>query len=67
MKLWNIKTNECVGTFDEHSDKAWALSVSRDEKRFVSGAADGKLILWKDVTEEKREEELEQRQEILLK
>ena len=67
LKLWNIKTSECVGTFDEHEDKAWALTVSNDESRIVSGAADGKLIVWKDVTEEKREEELEQRKEVLLK
>lgn len=67
LKLWNIKTNECVGTFDKHDDKAWALCVSKDENKFISGGADGKLIIWKDVTHEKREEELEQRQEVLLK
>ena len=67
IKIWNIKTNECVGSFDEHNDKTWALCISKDEKKFLSGGADGKLIIWRDVTEEKREEELEQRQEIVLK
>ncbi|CAF0778878.1 unnamed protein product [Brachionus calyciflorus] len=67
IKLWNIKSNECVGTFDEHEDKVWALNVSKDENRFVSGGADGKLIVWKDVTGELYEEELEKREEILLK
>ncbi len=41
--------------------------MSKNEERFISGGADGKLILWKDVTHEKKEEELEKRQEILLK
>jgi len=40
--------------------------VSKDEKRFVSGGADGRLVIWKDVTEEEREIELEKREEILL-
>ena len=66
IKLWNIKTNECVSTFDEHSDKIWALSVTKNEERFISGGADGKLVLWKDVTTEEREKELEKREEILL-
>jgi len=67
LKLWNIKTNECVGTFDEHEDKAWALCVSPNEERIITGGADGKLIVWNDVTSEHREEELEKREEILLK
>ena len=67
IKLWSIKSNECVGTFDEHDDKLWALCVSKDEMKFVSGGADGKLIVWKDVTEELYEEELEKREEVLLK
>lgn len=56
-----------MGTFDNHDDKAWALCVSKDEKRVLSGGADGRLVIWKDVTEEKREGVLVQRQEILLK
>ena len=56
-----------MGTFDEHEDKAWALSINKDESRYVSGGADGRLIVWKDITEEEREEELEKREEVLLK
>jgi len=33
----------------------------------LSGGADGRLVIWRDVTEEKREELMEQRQEVLLK
>ena len=66
LKLWNIKSNDCVGTFDEHDNKVWALCVSKDEMKFVSGDADGKLVVWKDVTEEELEEELEKREEIIL-
>jgi U3 small nucleolar RNA-associated protein 13 len=67
IKLWNIKNDECVGTFDEHEDKLWALCVSSDEETFVSGGADGRLNVWKDVTSELYEEEMEQREDIILK
>ena len=66
IKLWNIKTNECVGTFDEHSNKTWSLCVSKDENKFVSGGADGRLVIWKDISQEEREDELEKREELLL-
>jgi U3 small nucleolar RNA-associated protein 13 len=67
IKLWNRKADECVGTFDEHSDKLWALCVSKDEMKFVSGGADGKINVWKDVTSELYEEEMEKRNDIILK
>jgi U3 small nucleolar RNA-associated protein 13 len=67
IKLWSIKTSECVGTFDEHEDKCWSLLVARDEQRVISGGADGRLIVWRDITDEILGEELEKREEILLK
>ncbi len=30
VKLWNVRSAECVATFDEHSDKIWALAVGGD-------------------------------------
>lgn len=46
IKLWNIKSSECVKTLDAHEDKVWALDVSRDEETLVSGAGDAAVILW---------------------
>lgn len=66
VKLWNISNNECVNTFDEHDDKIWAFCMSKDEKKFVTGAADGKLVVWKDVSNEAIEIEMENRETILL-
>jgi len=47
VKLWTIKSNECVKTFDEHEDKVWALAVSENEDTFITGSADSNLIVWK--------------------
>lgn len=46
VKLWTIKSSECVRTFDEHDAKVWALCVSSDESKMVSGAADGTFVQW---------------------
>ena len=47
IKLWTLKTNECVKTFDEHTDKAWALTCNKEQERFISGGADSMVIEWK--------------------
>ncbi len=30
LRLWNVRTGECVHTFDEHQDKLWTLAFPRD-------------------------------------
>ena len=32
LKIWNIKSNECMATFDAHEGKVWAMAVSNDEE-----------------------------------
>uniref|UniRef100_A0A182JVL8 U3 small nucleolar RNA-associated protein 13 C-terminal domain-containing protein n=1 Tax=Anopheles christyi TaxID=43041 RepID=A0A182JVL8_9DIPT len=66
LKLWSIKTSECVQTLDRHDNRIWALCVTRDESVFYSGGSDSQLIQWHDVTESKRQLELDQRKETLL-
>jgi U3 small nucleolar RNA-associated protein 13 len=66
VKIWNISNNECVNTFDEHEDKAWALCCSRDHKRFVTGGADGKLVVWRDVSSEELLKQTEDNEQTLL-
>lgn len=60
LKLWTVKTRQCVQTFDQHQDKAWAMAVSGDEKRVVTGGEDAALVLWRDVTEEEKEKAAEE-------
>lgn len=66
LKLWNIKTSECCTTLDKHESRIWAIAITQDEMNFYSGGSDSKLIRWKDVTEEKKLIELQQKQEQLL-
>ena len=47
MKLWTIKTNECVATLDQHTEKIWSLASSADGEVLVSGGADSVVCLWK--------------------
>ncbi|XP_040164521.1 transducin beta-like protein 3 [Anopheles arabiensis] len=66
VKLWSIKTSDCVQTLDKHDNRVWALCVTRDESVFYSGGSDSQLIQWQDVTESKRQQELDQRKDTLL-
>ena len=47
MKLWTLKTNECVKTFDAHEGKIWALDINKTEENIVTGAGDSNIVLWK--------------------
>uniref|UniRef100_A0A8C1WDL6 Transducin beta like 3 n=1 Tax=Cyprinus carpio TaxID=7962 RepID=A0A8C1WDL6_CYPCA len=47
VKLWTIKTNECVKTFDAHQDKVWALHGGSKDDLMVTGSADSTITLWK--------------------
>lgn len=46
LKLWTIKTNECVATLDEHSDKLWSVTVDRSEQKVVTAGADSNILIW---------------------
>jgi len=46
VKLWTIKTNECVKTLDAHQDKVWGLHGSRRDDKVVTGSADSNITVW---------------------
>lgn len=51
----------------ESLSQVWALTVSRDEKTIVSGAADSVITFWEDSTEKKEKEKEGQRAELASK
>ena len=40
----------------QHTDKVWAMAVTKDGGRLVSGGADSLLNVWKDTTAQEQEE-----------
>lgn len=46
VKLWTIKTNECIKTLDAHQDKVWGLHGSRRDDKMVTGSADSNIAVW---------------------
>jgi U3 small nucleolar RNA-associated protein 13 len=66
LKIWSIKTNESIRTYDEHDNKCWALCIDQNEDICVTGGADSKLIIWKNVTNQINEENQEKQNEIIL-
>uniref|UniRef100_A0A6Q2XEL3 U3 small nucleolar RNA-associated protein 13 C-terminal domain-containing protein n=1 Tax=Esox lucius TaxID=8010 RepID=A0A6Q2XEL3_ESOLU len=68
VKLWTIKTNECVKTLDAHQNKVWGLHATRKDDRMVTASADSNITVWTDVTEvEQAEEQAKQEDQILKK
>jgi len=49
MRLWNVKSSECVKSLEVSDDEAtvWALAVSTNEDYIITGASNSTLTLWK--------------------
>lgn len=52
LKVWDPEGGTCLQTHDAHEARLWALAPSPDGRSFVTGAEDGALITWGDVTEQ---------------
>lgn len=55
-----MRTRQCCQTYDEHEDRAWALAVSKDETKVVTGGEDSRLVLWNDVTQQDKQKAQEE-------
>jgi U3 small nucleolar RNA-associated protein 13 len=67
IKIWDIKSNECVNTIEGHTDKIWAMTLSKDESRLITAAADSEIHIWKDCTAEDVSQKRKEEQERILK
>ena len=48
MKLWSIKDNELVKTFEQHEERCWALSCDKNNQdRMITGCAGALIVVWK--------------------
>ena len=56
VKLWNLKKQQCVTTFQMHSDKVWTVDAienienGANSLELITGGADSTLRLWSDTT-----------------
>jgi len=46
VKLWDIRTGECIATLEGHTYPVLSLSFSPDGDQLVSGSGDTTLIIW---------------------
>jgi U3 small nucleolar RNA-associated protein 13 len=65
IRLWNIRSNECVFTMDAHDDRIWALDLEDD--MLVTGGADSRLKMFKDTTKELEQQTREEEEQNILK
>lgn len=67
LKAWDLKRNECLATFDEHTDRIWALAVCDDGDALITGDASATIKVWRDVTQTEIEEDMRRQDELLVK
>ncbi|KAE8707862.1 hypothetical protein F3Y22_tig00110372pilonHSYRG00187 [Hibiscus syriacus] len=67
VKLWTIKTNECIATYDQHEDKVWALAVGKKTEMLATGVSDAVINLWYDATAAEKEEAFRKEEEGVLR
>ena len=68
VKLWGVRTSECVATFDEHEAKVWAMHVAgTNDSLLVTGGADARVNVWRDCTAEIETTAAAERSEAALK
>jgi len=52
MKLWNVKTSECMKSLEVSDDDdatVWALAVNATEDHVITGTSNSTLVLWKVI------------------
>jgi len=75
VKIWNIKRQQCVNTFEMHDDKIWTMDLFEQiekiednqfgEDQFkstihlVTGGCDSTIKIWQDYTDEQEQEDKE--------
>ncbi|MCJ1354296.1 MAG: hypothetical protein MMC33_004284 [Icmadophila ericetorum] len=68
VKLWGVRTSECLATFDEHEAKVWAMHVAgANDSLLVTGGADARVNVWRDCTTEDEAAAAFERSEAALK
>ncbi|PWN34934.1 WD40 repeat-like protein [Meira miltonrushii] len=63
VKVWNVRTEECLDTLDGHEERVWGLDCTQSGEQIISGGADGMIRFWQDWTQQEQSEALEKRQE----
>lgn len=68
VKLWHVRSTECLNTFDGHEDKVWALTVGGTQEGLVAtGGGDARVQVWEDCTLQDKAEAAEEEEVTLLK
>ncbi|KAA0199861.1 hypothetical protein HAZT_HAZT003310 [Hyalella azteca] len=65
VKIWEVKTSTCLDSLSAHDEqRVWAVDVSHDGEKIVTGGEDSKIIVWRDVTQTVLAKQAEEKQRI---
>ncbi|KAJ1366898.1 hypothetical protein KIN20_027685 [Parelaphostrongylus tenuis] len=71
IKIWSLSEKSCLQTLNghnsavfrilfvnrAHTDKIWTLLANNNESEYVTAGADGSIVIWKDVSGDRKQEE----------
>lgn len=46
VKLWDVRTGECIQTVEGHTAPVWYVAFSPDGEYFASGSWDNTVLIW---------------------
>ena len=52
VKIWDVRSDECISTLPAHSDPVTSVSLNRDGTCIVSSSHDGLIRIWDVATGE---------------
>lgn len=67
IKVWDYKHGTCFTSIEAHNGKIWGLAKHKQNNAdfLITGATDSMVVIWKDVTEIKEAEKLEETKETI--
>lgn len=68
LKIWNVKDEECITTVDAHSEeRLWSVLSFGSGEGLATVGADGCVRIYKDVTQQVKEEQTKLREQAVEK
>jgi len=63
MRVWDLAKTECTEAIEAHEERCWSLTQlnpsDENDQSMITCGADGKVVVWADISEEIWEEERE--------
>jgi WD repeat-containing protein 61 len=46
VKVWDLRTRECLNSFEDQAEQVWSVAFSPDGKNIAAGSEDGSVSVY---------------------